>query len=808
MARVADVAIDPRVAGGGAVFTYLAPDDLTVGAACFVPLGTRSLLGFVVRVYDQTDLEHLKPIGVRVEDLSLPASLVELTEFVAREYLCDLPAALSAATPPGFRDRIVSGWTLTEEAPATQQEALLIAPTTPDWRSLTTAQQETLRVMRESGGALVETATKKIPARMQTALRLLQAKGYVRESRHLIPFAERRKAPDLLRINPDRDRIERFLKEEGARKPAQALTLMRLQTVESAAALAPSEIKALAGVTDSTLKSLVDAGLLEKIGAGSVAIASPPRPNPHQQLAIDAIEAAIHAGESARFLLFGVTGSGKTEVYLRSAATALAQGRQVLYLVPEIALAAQVVAQLRERFGSAVAILHSDLSPRERLQNWTAIRRGEASVVLGARSALFAPLTRLGLIVVDEEHEATYKQESVPRYHAKRVALQLGALHRCPVVLGSATPSIESFYDAERDALTLLSLPVRAARATLPTVHIDDLGEGYRTKSPAILSPDLDARLEATLAAEKQAILFLNRRAYSPSLICRDCGFRPVCPRCNVSLSYHRRDGRMRCHHCGFQARPPDVCPKCESRYFNPFGIGTEKVEEAVARRFPEARVARLDRDVARKKGALEETLAGFRSGDLDILVGTQIVAKGLDFPSVTLVGVIAADVSLNLPDFRASERTFQLLSQVAGRAGRGIHPGEVVIQTFNPTHLAITTAQSHDYPAFYESLREERRAAGYPPFRRLVNIVLSGPSRDVLVHASAEIRDILATRESIEILGPVDCAMERIQNRWRRHLLLKLPAETAVAPIGEALADYHVKGVQIVIDVDPYSLM
>lgn len=807
MARVADVAIDPRVAGGGAVYTYLAPDDLTVGAACFVPLGPRSLLGFVVRVYVQDDVSHLKPVGLRVEDLSLPASLVDLCEFVSREYLCDLPAALSAATPPGFRDRIVSGWTLTTEAPAAQQEALLLTAA-PDWRSLSTAQEETLRVMRESGGALLETATKKIPAKMQTALRLLQAKGYVRESRHLLPFAERRRGPDLLRINPDRERVERFLKEEGARKPAQALTLMRLQTVESAAALAPAEIKALAGVTDSTLKSLVGAGLLEKVGAGTVAIAHPPRPNPHQQLSIDAIEAAIQAQESARFLLFGVTGSGKTEVYLRAAATALAHGRQVLYLVPEIALAAQVFAQLRERFGSAVAILHSDLSPRERLQNWTAIRRGEASVVLGARSALFAPLDRLGLIVVDEEHEATYKQESVPRYHAKRVALHLGELHRCPVVLGSATPSVESFYEAEQEALTLLSLPVRAARATLPAVHIDDLGEGYRSKAPAILSPDLEARLEATLADEKQAILFLNRRAYSPSLICRDCGYRPVCPRCNVSLSFHRRDGRMRCHHCGFQARPPDVCPQCSSRTFNPFGIGTEKVEEAVTRRFPSARVARLDRDVARKKGALEETLAGFRSGSLDILVGTQIVAKGLDFPSVTLVGVIAADVSLNLPDFRASERTFQLLSQVAGRAGRGNHPGEVVIQTFNPSHLAITTAQSHDFPAFYESLREERAAAGYPPFRRLVNVVLSGPSRDVLVHASAEIREILTMNESLEILGPVDCAMERIQNRWRRHLLLKLPSGADVGFIGEALADYRVKGVQIVIDVDPYSLM
>jgi primosomal protein N' (replication factor Y) len=627
--------------------------------------------------------------------------------------------------------------------------------------------------------------------------------------------------------------VDQFLANEGKKKPAQALTLMRLQLADAGAALTPAEIKAMAGVTDSTIKALLDAALLEKAETGMGAMAKPPVPNPFQQIAIDSIADSVHTKEHRAFLLFGVTGSGKTEVYLRAAGEALKLGRQVLYLVPEIALAAQAIAQLRERFGKSVAVLHSDLSPSERLQNWMAIRSGEASVVLGARSAVFAPLDNLGLIIMDEEHEASYKQESAPRYHAKRLALHLGELHACPVVLGSATPSIESFQEAEAEVLTLLSLPQRAASAQLPEVHIDDLTIGFRRGQPAILSEALHKRLEATLARKEQAILFLNRRAYAPFIICRDCGHQIQCPRCAVSLSFHRHDHRLRCHHCGFQMVPPDTCPKCGGSRITPFGIGTEKVEENVASLFPDARVARLDRDVARRKGVLEETLASFRSGDIDILVGTQIVAKGLDFPNVTLVGVIAADISLNLPDFRSSERTFQLLSQVAGRAGRGTSPGEVVIQTFNPEHVAVVAAQTHDYLQLFEILKEEREVAGYPPFRRLVNIVLSSENRRSVLDASEEIKQLLVERAGCDatpagglsvreerrarlespgvgaqLLGPVDCVMERLQNRWRRHMLLKLLPDAPLDPIAYALQGFRAKGVQVVVDVDPYSLM
>jgi len=379
------------------------------------------------------------------------------------------------------------------------------------------------------------------------------------------------------------------------------------------------------------------------------------------------------------------------------------------------------------------------------------------------------------------------------------------------VVFGSATPSIESFYEAEQEkpTMTHLSLPQRAAKAELPTVYIDDLTEGYKRGKPSILSEDLHRRIDDALDNDRQVILFLNRRAYAPFIICRDCGYQMQCPNCAVSLSYHRKDGRLRCHHCGYQTRPPETCPQCNGSRLNPFGVGTEKVEEAVSVLFPQATVARLDRDIARRKGALEEILTRFRSGDIQILVGTQMIAKGLDFPNVTVVGVIAADVSLNIPDFRSSERTFQLLSQVAGRAGRGTALGSVVIQTFNPKHVSVQTAQVHDYVAFYEALKEERMSAGYPPFRRLVNVILSGEVRATVVEAGEEalqrLRPISLTGQ---ILGPVDCAVERLQNRWRRHLLLKLPPSSSAAPVGEALLGFAPKGVQVIVDVDPYSLM
>lgn len=799
---LADVAFDARVGGSVGAFTYGLDAPAEPGQALLVPLAGRPAVGFVLKCYRAHPLDlpfsasQLRSaIGV-IAGLSLPAPLMDLLRFAADEFLCPLPTALGAAIPPGSLERLQNRWRLDEERFA----ALAIEPEGN--------QMEVAKSLRAAGGSLTTGKGRKLQPATERALKALRAKGVVEHTLELPLLTTAREPQQLLRLTPEGAKVESYLKRYGKKRPAQALALVRLQELEDPA-LTVADVKSLCGVTDATVKALLSAGLLEELPERQVERARPPEPNRHQQAAIDAILGPLRTESHAEFLLYGVTGSGKTEVYLRAAAEALRLGRQVLFLVPEIALASQSVSYLRERFGRRVAVLHSELTPKERLDNWSAIRSGDAAVVLGARSALFAPLSNIGLIVVDEEHESSYKQETSPRYYSKALARFLARRHRCPLVLGSATPSVESFYEAQTGALKLLTLPERAAQAQLPEVRIEDLREGYRLGQPALFSDALIEALKETLDAGKQAILFLNRRAYAPSLICRDCGETFRCPSCAVAMSFSKRSGMLRCHHCGFQRVPPDECPVCSGSRIKAFGVGTERVEEAIAQQFPEAKVARLDRDVSQKRGALEQVLAAFAAGETQVLVGTQMVAKGLNFPNVTLVGVIAADVSLNLPDFRASERTFQLLSQVAGRAGRGRSPGRVIIQTLCPEHLALQCAKEHDFERFFAEIRQEREEAGYPPFVRLVNIVVSGMDSDRVGRASEELAERLrAGMPDGEILGPAECALSRLNGKWRRHVLLKLSTGSEVGPVSRALEGFGPKDVSWVVDVDPYSLM
>lgn len=797
--KIAEVAFDARMAGSEAVYTYLAPDDAQEGQSWLAPLGPRRLLGWVVAIKEvtQEDLgfapSRLKPLSMRVQGLELPKPLLDLMKRVSEEFLASLSETLTPATPPGVHDRLVRTYTATPEAGVTPPSS--------------TAQAEALRVMQET--PYVEIKGKPLPKGIKSAVRALIAKGLAIETMSLLESSpSRAKAGSVLRLTGNDQRIEAFLSREGRRRPAQSMTLLQLQGSQ-AASFAHEEIKALAGCTEQTIKALVKAGLLEEVEEGPSPVRVPPVLNPDQARAVEAMSRAVAKGEPKGFLLFGVTGSGKTEVYLRTAAEALKQGRQVLYLVPEIALTAQVIAQLRERFGRSVAILHSSLSPKERLDNWKKIQSGQSPVILGARSALFAPLTRLGFIVMDEEHEGSYKQENSPRYHGRRVVEELARLHSCPYVLGSATPSIESFYDALEGRLELLRLPNRAARAVLPEVKILDLTTGYKTGQPSAFAAPLAQAIDETLRQGRQVILFLNRRAYAKFLVCRECGHRWGCPHCAVTLSYHLKDAKLRCHQCDHHQPIPASCPQCGGEKVRPLGVGSEKVEEEVRKLFPLARVGRLDRDVVRRKGALEEILTKFRGGELNVLVGTQMVAKGLDFPNVTLVGVIAADISLNVPDFRASERTFQLLSQVAGRAGRGEHKGKTYIQTFKSDHPSLLAAQNHDYEAIFEEILAERREVGYPPFRRLVNILITGSSLEAVNGIGSLAKDRLARAlPEAEILGPVSCVIEKIQSQWRKHLVLKLAPGAEVKPIQEALEGLHDPGAKLMIDVDPGTLL
>lgn len=790
---VADVGLDSRMAGAEAVYSYRANESTQLGEAYVVPLGPRRTVGYVIalRYVSESELgfsiSQLRSLGERVSGIDLPISSVELVHEVSQQTLTSLPLCLGPAIPPGLKDRLVTHWERTE------------MESQPD---LSAAMQETLRVIEES--PIVESKKKPVHRGTAATLRALQKRGLVKQSPFVQPFSERSQVTGLLRLTPDRAQVEKFLSNQGKKKPAQAVTLMRLQGSEDAS-FSPQEIKALGQVSDATIKSLVTAGLLVQVEEDENEAFVAPQPNLHQQSAIDSISDSITSNQNETFLLYGITGSGKTEVYLRCAEAALRAGRQVLYLVPEIALTAQVVAQLRARFGHRVAVMHSNLSPSERMENWMRVRAGEAPVVLGARSALFAPISNLGLIVMDEEHEASYKQESTPRYSSRRVAEWLANRFSCPLVLGSATPSIETFYHAESGTVKMLELPQRAAaKSKLPEVFIEDLREIYKTQKATIFAPRLTEYLHETISRGEQAILFLNRRAYAPFIVCRDCGHRFECPRCSVSLSLHRHEKSLRCHHCDHKEPAPEICPECDGDRVGAFGVGAEKVEEKVKSMFPGATVLRLDRDIVRRKGALEEVMAQFRSGSANVLVGTQMVAKGLDFPNVTLVGVIAADISLNVPDFRASERTFQLLTQVAGRAGRGERPGRVVIQTLSPDHPSVVASQTHNYRALYDALVQERRGASYPPFVRLVNVMVVGQDRHEVFEVSAVLGQRLRSELSgAFVLGPVNCALERLNSYWRRHIVLKISEDFPLEQIQAVVASVATGKARAMVDVD-----
>ncbi|MGH7893846.1 MAG: replication restart helicase PriA [Candidatus Binatia bacterium] len=579
-----------------------------------------------------------------------------------------------------------------------------------------------------------------------------------------------------------------------------------------------------AGIRPEALRGLVAAGLAERFlqPAGRPALGhatSAPRPTltPPQQVAADAVADAVRSADHASFLLHGITGSGKTEVFLTAAEATLAEGRDVLVLVPEIALTHQVVTRVRERFGDAVAVLHSGLGPRERWSEWRRIVTREARVVVGARSAVFAPVGRLGLVVVDEEHDASYKQEEGIRYHARDLAVVRARLARGVVVLASATPSAESYHAATEGRHRLLELLARPTAHPLPTVELIDLRGRPRAEEPGLLSPELRAALGETLARGEQALIFLNRRGFATYLQCPACGATASCPHCSVTLTWHRARGALACHHCQFHRRPPERCESCQGPALEAYGIGTERIEAALRAAYPEVTVDRLDRDVAQRAGAQRRILRDWHEGAISVLVGTQMVSKGHDVPGVTLVAVLLADQSLNVPDFRAAERTFQLLVQVAGRAGRGRLRGRVIVQTLRPGHPSLVAARTHDYRTFIAEELARRRVLGYPPFSRLVLVRLDGTA-DALVEGAARTlgERLRAQARALglgddTVLGPAPPPVERVRGRYRWQLLLRhanVRGLRALARIARTLeSEIRQRGLRLVVDVDPVSM-
>ncbi|HEX6971843.1 MAG TPA: primosomal protein N' [Limnochordia bacterium] len=530
-------------------------------------------------------------------------------------------------------------------------------------------------------------------------------------------------------------------------------------------------------------------------------------------------EAALHRFAEAQrmgkpLLLYGVADSGKTEVYLRAVEQVLQAGRQALFLVPEIALTPQSLGRVWGRFGRAAALWHHRMSAAERRRTWEAVRSGELKVVVGARSAVFAPFVDLGVIVIDEEHEPAFKQDETPRYHAREVALRRAAYHGAAVILGSATPSLESYLRAEQGSFELVSLPERVDGRRPPRVRVVDMRQELLTARSSVLSRALLDGVRARLARGEQAILFLNRRGMASFLLCRECGRTVVCPDCSVSLTVHRAG--LICHYCGHWAERPERCPTCGGVHLHPFGVGTERVESAVAQAFPAARILRLDADSARRKGAPERILGAFRRHEADILIGTQMIAKGIDIPDVTLVGVICADVALHLPDFRAAERTFQLLAQVAGRAGRGRRPGEVIIQTYAPDHPAIRLVCAGDQAAFYRTEAAFRKRLGYPPYNGLIRLIWSGEEERAVADAATRAAQRLAQGDDpfsqADLVGPCPAPRGRIATRFRWHALVRGPLDQVRSVVRRYAEDERPRleraGVALAIDVEPLSVL
>lgn len=618
-----------------------------------------------------------------------------------------------------------------------------------------------------------------------------------------------------------------------------------------------AELSRQAGVGATVLRTLFKHGhLIEEVeikdrdpfrGTAPEPAAVPPTLTPHQEAAVGSVSEAVMEGRHEVFLLHGVTGSGKTEVYLRLIESVGDQGREAIVLVPEIALTPQLVRIFRSRFPSMVAVLHSNLSPGERHDEWLRIRRGEVRVVVGARSAVFAPFDKLGLIVVDEEHETTYKQDEAPRYHAREVAIERGRREDAPVLLGSATPSVESFHAARKGRYRLLTLPERIDGRSMPEVAVVDMRRELAEGNYTLFSTRLAVEVEGCLERGEQVILFLNRRGLRTFVLCRECGHVARCPRCDVSLTLHVAGGRenpaakapqpLLCHYCRHEEAPPVFCPVCGGRKIRYFGAGTQRVEEEARERFPGARILRMDRDTTARRGAHERIYEQFRRGEADIMIGTQMVAKGWDIAGVTLVGVVSADTALNLPDFRAGERTFQLLTQVGGRAGRGETPGRVIIQTYAPDHYSIKAAARHDYPAFFRHELRLRRALAFPPFSRLVRFVVSHHEEEraealakelaqaaVDLGAAASGENLLADEVAadggrtssgarltgIEYMGPSPAPLARLHGRHRWQLAIRGRSRSALAGMARRmLADVDKSGDAVVaVDMDPVSML
>lgn len=795
-------------------FSYSVSDSLRPavcpGIRVLVPFGRRRVTGYVLGQAADTAGRDIKPVLAVLDDSAMfPASMLSFFRWISEYYKHPLGQVIRQALPAGLSpsEFTVIGKTALTGAALSDEHFSVI-------------ERQVLQIVLDRGPVPLRKMRRHLgktpPAQ---SLESLEKRGLIHQTRKLTSEVSRpmlaqyvrleKTVPQDIRRSPVRSKILKLLQIEGE---------LSLQRLKSVAPSAPQAVKALADIGVVTV--LEKREYRDPFGE-PIQPDKAPALTADQEAVVTSICSALGEGFST-YLLNGVTGSGKTEVYLHVAAEAVKRGYGVLVLVPEIALITQIERRFRARFGDLVAILHSGLSAGQRYDQWTRIRDQKATIAIGARSAIFAPLENPGAIIVDEEHDPSYKQDGSPRYNARDLAIVRARQSGCVAVLGSATPSVQSLFNAGRRKFRELVLPRRIQNRPLPQITIVDLRQsrGFRG-SLRFITPQLHQAMADTLGRKEQVLLFLNRRGFATFPVCSGCGAAVRCRHCDISLTLHQKEHAFRCHYCGFSRPAVTVCDSCGADAIKPLGMGTEKIEAAVKELFPSARLARMDRDTTRRKGAIVALLKGLRRRTIDILVGTQMVAKGHDYPAITLVGVVCADLSLSFPDFRAGERTFQLLAQVAGRAGRGEHPGQVILQTYNPDHFSIAAAQRQDVKAFYENEIGFRRALNYPPFSRLMLLKLSGKNKS-RTQAWAELLAGHCHRlkgqsgqvfNTIEILGPIESSLARIAGRFRWQILVKCTsAGTLHTFIGRLMAAHAQvfanRHVRVAIDVDPYSMM
>jgi primosomal protein N' (replication factor Y) len=820
--RYAEVAIPVRVMQ---TFTYRLPAalqrDAQVGSRLLVPFGRKRVTGYIVALHDELDrAAELTDDAVKDAEELLDAEplitpeILEITRWVADYYAAPWGEVLKAALPAGLNATVEQVLSITAEG----RDELARLPI----HRTATAKARALRLLADEGDLSLRTLARHVgESRASAIARELERAGWIKlthRARSVLAKAKRRKAVRLL---PP----EAHAQTENARTLSEAQTKIIETLMAEGGEMAFTDLLERADTSAAPIQSLERRRIVEvfvrDVRRDPLADAVLPDTETlnlteAQGKALRQIEAPMAEGVYEAFLLHGVTGSGKTEIYIRAMRAALSRGRSAMMLVPEIALTPVFSRRLRAYFGDRVAIFHSSLTTGERFDEWSRLKRGEARVVIGTRSAVFAPVSDLGLVVIDEEHETSYRQHESPFYNGRDTAIVRARQAGAVVVLGSATPSLESFHNAKSGKYHYLHLPERINNRAMARAEVIDMRASFaKAGKPEVFADELLAAIEETHARGEQSIILLNRRGYSSFVLCRTCGESIRCNNCDVTLTYHRSESSLLCHYCNLRRAAPTRCPSCAGKYIYYVGEGTEQIEEMLQKRFPELRIARLDRDTTVRRKLFERTILEFGAGDLDMLVGTQMLAKGHDFPNVTLVGVVSVDAGLALPDFRSAERAFQLITQVAGRAGRGELPGRVLIQTYHPNHYALKHAAAQDYQSFYEEEIRYRKSLSYPPFVSLASILVHGDDLGRMQATAAEIRralDSANTEQACRILGPAPAPLSRLRGEHRIQLLLKSRSRPRLRQVIDmALAESSARGADmraVNLEIDPVNLM